>query len=100
MSRPQPVPGFIGEPMRIGKHDWRIITVPNPHASGGYCIEYEWRRAERTIMGTTFPADPIWRLMRDWPGYDHNNGQTAGAPKTLIRLYERDREKVFGSVDA
>lgn len=85
----------------IGKTDWRIVFVRLTHIDGseGRCVSYEWRRAAATIIGVTYDADPIWRDMEDHPRYDHNNGQTAGLPKSLAKLHVANLGKVWAWVD-
>ena len=76
--------------MRIGKHEWRVVAFWHPgmeaRDGGGWdeveklCIGYEWRRA-----GT----GEDWREDREWPRYDAHKGETAGLPRTLLKLWER-----------
>lgn len=80
-------------PRVIGKHEWRIV-VYRLHGSGRTLIGYEWRRAAQTIMGHTFPPDPIWRRDEEWPRYDSNDGQYGGMPRTLRRFHEAHRSTI------
>ncbi|MBF0392693.1 MAG: hypothetical protein HQL38_08415 [Alphaproteobacteria bacterium] len=68
----------FSEPMTIGKHEWRI------RFDEGGTINYEWRRL----------GQRMWRSYRDWPSYDFNNGQTAGLPASVKKLWERERKRV------
>ena len=76
---------FRSDPMRIGKHDWRVVVTPG--FMGRRCIEYEWRRRAETICGHTFEAEPYWTEASQWPRYNPHDGQHAGLPKTLAKLY-------------
>ena len=82
-------------PRAIGKHEWRIVV----YRLDGFdrtLIGYEWRRAAQTIMGHTFPPDPVWRRDEEWPRYDSNDGQYGGMPRTLRRFYEAHRPTIAG----
>lgn len=78
-------------PLAIGKHEWRARVYQ--HDRYGPCLTYQWR-----------PADPIKRLgygdvdgwsdMCRWPRYNHNNGETAGCPKNLRKLYDQHRDTI------
>ena len=76
-------------PRRIGKHEWRVTVYRL--ASGRAVLGYEWRRAAETISGYTFPPNPRWRRDVDWPKYDRHDGQHAGLPRTLLKLYQEHR---------
>lgn len=83
----------ISEPMRIGKHEWRLTQYRD--RTYGVVVGYEWRRLDRrgfvrrNCAGCyTLPGD-LWIRHTDWPRYDTNNGQTGGLPKTLVKLWER-----------
>ena len=85
----------ISEPMRIGKHEWRLTLYQPRDPAYGVVVGYEWRRLDRrgfvrrTRAGSyTVPGD-LWMRHTDWPHYDTDNGQTGGLPKTLIKLWER-----------
>ena len=85
----------ISDPMRIGKHEWRLVLYRatstryelDPEQGRRVrterlrrFVDYEWRRCER---------DPEhWRRARDWPRYDFNDGQYSGLPRTLRKLWE------------
>ena len=82
----------FSSPMRIGKHDWRLVTYWHPtmeYRDGrlteieSQVVGYEWRPA-----GLAFDAD--WRRDTDWPRYDADNGQTAGLPASLRKLWDRN----------
>lgn len=83
----------VSEPMRIGKHEWRLLTFWMPaieYTGTGPDYEeierrftgYEWRRAG-------FPFDADWRKHEEWPRYNPDNGTTAGLPASLRKLWER-----------
>ena len=84
------------EPERIGKHEWRV-TVWEPYAGAHRFVGYEWRRADgRGFVdhrgrwhGPEGSRGTGWYADEEWPRYDRNNGQTAGMPATLRKLYER-----------
>lgn len=69
---------YASKPMKIGKNDWRVIVTDSRF--GGRCTEYQWRG-----------ESGCWRASRDWPAYDINNGSTLGMPKTLAKLYAREK---------
>ena len=88
----------ISEPMRIGKHEWRLVLYRGTslHYVGAEgdeaapqgrwverpcrCVGYEWRRT----------SDPErWRRETEWPRYDLNDGQFLGLPRRLRALWER-----------
>ena len=77
---------------KIGKHEWRVNVYR--HRQYGAVVGYEWRRAAETIMGRTFAPAPYWRRDVDWPRYNHNDGQYAGMPRTLARLYDTHRVEI------
>lgn len=76
-------------PRRIGKHEWRVTVYRL--ASGRAVLGYEWRRAAETISGFAFPPGPRWQRDVDWPKYDRHDGQYAGLPRTLLKLYQEHR---------
>jgi hypothetical protein len=70
---------------RTGKQ-WRVIVYqrgfdPDCATFGPY-VGYEWR---------PYPSAD-WRPETDWPGYDHNDGQTAGLPDVTQEIYKANRE--------
>lgn len=71
---------FISNPLTIGKHEWRIVVFN--HSTYGHCTKYQWRR-----HGGTWG----WKDDIDWPTYNHNDGGFAGMPKSLCKLYEREK---------
>ena len=82
------------DPIVVGRHEWRITLYIHRHRPRVPMIGYEWRRADRrdhrvkTPHGDyTLPGDR-WRRDVDWPRYDADNGQTAGLPKTVFKLWE------------
>ena len=90
----------VSEPMTIGRHDWRLTAYwaqsqeyvgeqeaqeDGTGAAGYRTVErrftgFEWRRA-----GDGGP----WCRDTEWPRYDADNGETAGLPRTLRRLWAR-----------
>ena len=78
-------------PMRIGKHEWRLVLYRTTRLLTGY----EWRRQDgretrvKRADGDYFLPGSFWRRDEDWPRYDHNNGGTAGLPATLHRLWKQ-----------
>ena len=85
----------ISDPMRIGKHEWRLVLYRgtsrryklDPDQGRGTWIDrpcrfvdYEWRRYE--------PDPEHWRRAQDWPRYDFNDGLYSGLPRTLRKLWE------------
>jgi len=70
---------YASEPIKIGKHAWRVI-VTDSRFGNSRCTEYQWRGE----FGN-------WRGSKEWPSYDINNGMTLGLPKTLSKLYARGK---------
>uniref|UniRef100_A0A6M3JTI5 Uncharacterized protein n=1 Tax=viral metagenome TaxID=1070528 RepID=A0A6M3JTI5_9ZZZZ len=73
---------FESEPMKIGKHQWRVTVYTHP--SYGNCSEYEWRYDEHDR----------WKSMREWPRYDSNDGMYSGCPRTLVKLYFKNKPDI------
>ena len=71
------------EPMRIGKHEWRLTQYHD--RSCGLLIGYEWRPLQTAL--NTHPCD--WRRDRDWPRYNSHDGKYWGLPRTLRELWRR-----------
>ena len=82
------------EPKRIGKHEWRLTLYRSEHHERPL-IGYEWRRADRSPIrrkcpgGVYFLDGSTWMRDEDWPSYNHNDGQYAGMPRTLRKLWEQ-----------
>ena len=82
------------EPKRIGKHEWRLTLYRSEHHERPL-IGYEWRRADRSPIrrkcprGVYFLDGSTWMRDEDWPSYNHNDGQSAGMPRTLRKLWEQ-----------
>ena len=79
------------EPMRIGHHEWRLtlywgwgcdVVDGRLMESERPLVGYEWRAAEPAGRGR-------WQRDVDWPTYDGQNGETAGMPRGLRRLWAR-----------
>lgn len=75
-------------PMKIGKHEWRVVVFA--HEMYGPCTQYEFRG----------PKAPWWKsekawsdASRHWRGYDGNHCYS-GMPKGLTRLYEANKGKI------
>ena len=81
------------EPTRIGKHEWRLTLYRSGH-SDRPLIGYEWRRTDGAQIRCKCPGGDYWldgsTWMRDqeWPSYNHNDGQYAGLPRTLRKLWQ------------
>ena len=72
---------WISEPLRIGKHDWRI---------GVGSFRMMFNRLERcTFYQWRGPQSHVWNDGLHWPTYDTNDTY-CGMPKTLTKLYERE----------
>ena len=98
VHRPEPGAFALGhrierssEPMRIGTHEWRLtlywgwgcdVVDGRLVESERPLVGYEWRR-----IGPW--SDGLWRRDVDWPRYDSHNGETAGLPRSLRRLWAR-----------
>ena len=82
------------EPMRIGKHEWRLTLYRSDHHDRPL-IGYEWRRADRSPIRRKCPGGvyhldgSTWMRDQDWPSYNHNDGEYAGMPRTLRKLWEQ-----------
>ena len=81
------------DPMRVGKHEWRL-TLYRTTRHDRPLIGYEWRRTDGTPIrrscpgGVYFLDGSTWMPDKDWPSYNHNDGQYAGLPRTLRKLWE------------
>ena len=82
----------VSEPMRIGKHEWRLVAYwrhgidfgdDGPVEVERRLVGYEWRPAGDTAF------DPDWRRDTEWPRYNPDNGATAGLPASLRKLWGR-----------
>lgn len=85
---------WTSAPLTIGKHDWRI-GVGHYRLSDGHecrCTFHQWRRRE--MHGHKQP----WCEAEDWPSYD-DHASNDGLPKTLARLYEREKPTVRALID-
>jgi len=80
---------FKSEPMKVGKHEWRLIVYDHPHYER--CTDYEWRPTyiDLDVLGY-IPPDP-WQSMKEWPRYNFNDGMHAGCPKSLVKLYRKHK---------
>lgn len=81
----------VSEPMRIRGYEWRLVLY-----WGRGCGFDGERLVETTTLFTGFEwrydggfHDAPWQRDVDWPRYDSHNGETAGLPRTLKRLWER-----------
>ena len=80
MFAPQQSPAlpWVSAPVRIGKHDWRLVRVET--------IDMISSRTERYLNYQWSPAgQDDWRPSPEWPGDDINNGGTLGLPHSLAR---------------
>jgi hypothetical protein len=81
---------WTSEPMTIGKHDWRIgVGIFRIGAGKERCTFYEWRG----------PRSHVWCAAIHWPTYNVNDGAHGGMPKTLRKLYERERDALRPILD-
>ena len=73
---------LVSKPMKIGKHEWRLVKVRGKYGihAGQIYVEYEWRDPRC--------YDSRWIEANRWPRYDFNNGMTGGLPKSLRKLYD------------
>lgn len=67
---------YISEPMKIGKHIWRMVF-----SKAKDTFTYEWKSAEYSDH---------WRTQSSWATYDFNDGIYLGLPKSLVKLYQRE----------
>lgn len=71
------------EPMRIGKHEWRLAQYRD--RSYGLFVGCEWRPLQ--TASNTRPCH--WRRARDWPRYNPHDEDYSGLPRTLRKLWKR-----------
>ena len=77
---------FVSEPVRIGKHDWRVLVDYR-----GFTI-YEFRCL---TLGCAYNHSPgRWHDYRDWPRYDRDDGMYGGMPKTLVKLWDVNKAAI------
>ena len=79
---------YQSEPMVIGKHEWRVVKylawIVVQHE---WCTGYEWR-----------PVGSVdWRSEKEWPTFDADNGQTAGLPASVRKLFDRELPALTGA---
>jgi hypothetical protein len=86
---------FESAPMKIGKHFWRIVIhdYEMPHGRATQCTAYEFKRSP-IKAGDFMVTDDTWRNYREWPGYDFNDGTYGGLPRTLRKLWDRNRVEI------
>ena len=73
------------EPMRIGKHEWRLTQYRDQ--SYELLVGCEWRPLQ-----TASNIRPChWRHARDWPRYNSRDAEYSGLPRTLRKLWKRSR---------
>ena len=60
----------------LGETEWRVTVYD--HKRWSRCVGYEWRRSGHWM----------WRRDEDHPRYDSDDGQYAGLPKGLLKLYK------------
>ena len=85
----------VSEPMRIGKHEWRCVAFWKLDMEFAADVPAEgcerWRWVERRFIGYEWRSTECrgpWSRDTEWPAYDDHNGETAGMPKTLKKLYQ------------
>ena len=86
---------FTSNPMKIGKHEWRVLVTDL--YLGGRCTRYEWRTPSYTLGGYTHPAS-VWCSDQDWPTYDTNDTYH-GLPRSLDRLYRTNEAEIRAHLD-
>lgn len=71
-------------PVSIGKTLWRIVSYRYTDHEGKerVIMDYEWVRPD-----PFFGMPRFWRTCEKFPGYNPHDGQYAGLPKGLVRLY-------------
>lgn len=79
---------YRSPPMRIGKHDWIVVVEVNPRY--GLCTEYWFRGPKAPYY---MPEEVFVPANRFWNGYDGNH-HSGGMPKTLRRLYDRNKQDI------
>jgi hypothetical protein len=92
---------YTSPSMPIGKHNWRLVikdyeTVRRAGAGYEPCVV--------KVTDYEFQGRLGWRSGKHWPEYNFNDGTYSGLPRTLVKLYEREREAtdwiIYGRVPA
>lgn len=81
---------FTSDPMKIGHKEWRVVVYDaQGKADVKAFTDYEWRN-----YGEVIEKASEWRSMTNWPTYDSNDGEFAGCPHTLRKLYEKNQKQI------
>lgn len=81
---------YESAPMPISKKEWRLVVYDARGYLGAKVFtDYEWREP---AWNTLPPGD--WHSMKDWPGYNSNDGMYSGCPRTLRRLWDREKATI------
>lgn len=74
------------QPIKIGKHEWRMVVRPSTVTPGALSSAHEFR---------ALADGGRWRDYREWPSYNFNDGTYAGLPRSLLtRLWPLCEAKV------
>lgn len=82
---------YQSAPMTIGKKEWRLVVYDACGYLGAKAFtDYEWREP---AWNTLPPGD--WHSMKAWPTYNSNDGMYSGCPRTLRKLWDREKSRVL-----
>jgi hypothetical protein len=85
---------FASEPVKIGKHEWRVIVRPcNANHADILVTEYQWREALHPQLPATWVDS--WKSEVYWPTYNADDGTHAGCPKSIAKkVWEPNKKKI------
>ena len=66
---------YATNPVKIGKHQWRLVVFSN--SVHGRCTAHQFRQSETDA----------WRDYHEWPSYNFNDGCFAGLPRSLANKW-------------
>lgn len=84
---------FESAPVRIGKHEWRIVVKSGWPGREPWrrLTEYQWRRA----------GSSAWHPETAWPTYNADDGTYAGCPKSLCgKVWAPNQTAVKNAIEA
>jgi len=85
---------YFTEPMKIGKLFWRIVIIPSEiKGYGKYSTLYQFTFTEEAST-----PDGHWFNQHDYSGYNLNDSYL-GLPKSLIKLFNANKEKIKEFID-
>jgi hypothetical protein len=93
---------FESAPVRIGKHDWRVVVKSGWPGCEPWrrLTEYQWRRVEK-LRGSEFESLGPWRPETEWPTYNADDGTYAGCPKSLgDKVFVANQTAIKNAIEA